>query len=83
MSLIVFRRLVALVVREYAAHQLRKLPAEVTAEEMIVYVGNINCRVHFIVNVFQILFGEPPINIEVRRHVKWWFQQPSSLIGVR
>lgn len=78
-----FRKIVALVVREFVAHHLKKRPSLVTVEEFTTYIATIQNRTHFLNTVFGILFGCLPRSREVRQYVECWFCRPNTLIGVR
>ncbi|KAF0752374.1 zinc finger protein 431-like [Aphis craccivora] len=81
-----FRKLVAIVYREFVAHVLSISPHCVTSEEILVYSASLrlkrNGQADTVKCIFQALFQTNPVYQEVATYVAAWIRNPEPLIGV-
>jgi len=78
-----FRKIVALVLREFVARTVGTNPRSVSKEEYERFLKTINCRSHAVIKIFNILFGHPPKSKAVREFVECWIRNYRILVGVR
>ncbi|KAL5246295.1 hypothetical protein ACI65C_013703 [Semiaphis heraclei] len=76
-----FRKLVAIVVRDFVGHILLKSPLTITPEEIEQYLNTVKCRSELVNDIFLILFKNLPKHKEVREFVECWTRNPRVLIG--
>jgi len=77
-----FRKIVALVIREFVARRVGTNPRSVSKEEYERFLGTLTCRSHVVINIFKILFGHPPKSKTVREFVECWIRNRNTLVGV-